>query len=108
MIILGNLIGAVAAVLGVIFTFFTWVIVIQALLSWVNPDPYNPIVRFLYSCTEPVYRPIRRILPRRSFGPVDFSPIIALLVLLFLNFFLVQTLSDYAAWMRLGSLPPRL
>ena len=108
MILLANLLGAIAAILSVVCTFFTWVVVIQALLSWVNPDPYNPIVRFLYAATEPLYRLIRRVIPRARYGAMDFSPIIALLLLLFVNAFLVQSLADYAAWLRMGSLPPRL
>lgn len=104
MIMLANLMNAVALVLQVVLTFLTWVIVIQALLSWVNPDPYNPIVRFLFAATEPVYRLVRRILPRRSFGPVDFAPLVAIFVLMFLNYFLVQSLRDYAFAIRAGIL----
>ena len=108
MIILGNFLNAVALVLQMVLSFFTWVVVIQAILSWVNPDPYNPIVRFLYSATEPLYRLVRRVLPRRNFGPIDFSPLVALFLLMFLNYFLVQVLRDYASWLRLGALPPQL
>lgn len=106
MIILANFLNAIANVLGIILTFFTWMIVVQALISWVNPDPYNPIVRFLHASTEPVYRILRRVLPRGHLGPVDFAPLVALFVLIFLNYFLVQTIKDYALWLRAGQLPP--
>lgn len=108
MIILANFLYAIAAVLQIVLTFFTWMIIIQALISWVNPDPYNPIVRFLYASTEPVYRLMRRFLPRVRIGPIDFAPLVALFMLLFLNYFLVQTLKDYSLWLRAGAFPPTL
>jgi YggT family protein len=75
-----------------------WMIIISALLSWVNPDPYNPIVRFLYSATEPVLRPIRRRLGI-SMG-IDFSPMIVILIIMFLKYFIVASLFDMGARMR--------
>jgi len=74
---------------------YMWVIIIRALLSWVNPDPYNPIVRFLYAVTEPVLRPIRRRLPTWQLG-VDFSPLVVILVIYFLQRFLVPVLYEIA------------
>ena len=71
--------------------FYKWVVIIAALLSWVNPDPYNPIVRFLYSVTEPVFRPIRRLIGHRL-GPIDISPIIVILAIIFIQSFLVRTI----------------
>ena len=70
-----------------------WIIIIRAVLSWVNPDPYNPIVRFIYQVTEPVMAPIRRWIPIRGMG-IDFSPIIILLVIVFLQSFLVKSLIE--------------
>jgi len=67
------------------------VIIIAALISWVNPDPYNPIVRFLHAVTEPVFRPIRRLVGYRL-GPIDISPIIVILAIIFIQSFLVRTL----------------
>jgi YggT family protein len=91
MIIIGNLIKVIATLLGLVLNIYMWIIIIRALLSWVNPDPYNPIVRFLYRITEPVLSLIRRKLPMGSFG-LDFSPVIVLLVIYFLQKFLVDTL----------------
>jgi YggT family protein len=72
-----------------------WIIIARAVISWVNPDPYNPIVRFLYSITDPVLLAIRRRLPL-SFGGIDFSPIVVILVIIFLQRFLVASLHDLA------------
>ncbi len=93
MFILGNFLHAIAVVLDIILTFYMWVIIIAALISWVNPDPYNPIVRFLYAATEPVLRPIRRKLPMTG---IDFSPLIVIAAIYFLKYFVVATLSDLA------------
>jgi YggT family protein len=90
MYVLGNLIYALAMVLNIAITAYIWIIVIRALLSWVSPDPYNPIVRFLTAVTEPVLGPIRRRLP--YMGGLDISPVIVILILIFLRYFLVPTL----------------
>src|SRR5512135_592228 len=91
MFVLGNLILSAAGILDMLLSIYKWVIIIAALISWVNPDPYNPIVRFLYSVTEPVLRPIRRIIGFRL-GPIDISPIVVILGIIFLQSFLVRTL----------------
>ncbi len=96
MFIIGNFISAVADVLYVVLNIYMWIVIIAALISWVNPDPYNPIVRFLYSVTEPVFNMVRRRLPFPPMG-IDFSPLIVLLVILFLQSFLVKTLHQIAA-----------
>ncbi len=94
MFVLGNLLSAVAAVLDIILTVYMWVIIIRALISWVNPDPYNPIVRALYAVTEPVLAPIRR---RLGFGiGIDFSPMVVILAILFLKYFLIASLREAA------------
>ncbi len=72
-----------------------YIVIISALISWVNPDPYNPIIRFLYSVTEPVFSAVRRVLPFPVVG-IDFSPIIVLLIILFLRQFLIRTLQQIA------------
>jgi YggT family protein len=92
MFVIGNLFIAVGNVLDILLTIYMWVIIIAALVSWVNPDPYNPIVRFLYGATEPVLRPIRRRLG--IFGGIDFSPLIVILAILFIKYFLVSTLIE--------------
>ena len=96
MFVLGNLISAAAVILGYILTALSWLVIIRALLSWVNPDPFNPIVRFLYGVTEPLLEPFRRIIPGRMIG-LDLSPIFALLFIWFLKLFVVNTLFGIAA-----------
>jgi len=93
MFILANFIIAIAQIVGVILTILTWIIIIRALISWVNPDPYNSIVQFLYRVTEPILMPIRRILP--AMGGFDLSPIVALVGIMFIRSFLVQTLIEF-------------
>ncbi|MBU0895914.1 MAG: YggT family protein, partial [Candidatus Omnitrophica bacterium] len=95
MFILGNLIAALATIIDYLLTIISWMIIIRALLSWVNPDPYNGVVRFLYGATEPMLAPFKRILPAYSIG-IDFSPIFALLTVWFIKLFLVRTLFGIA------------
>jgi len=89
MFILGNFFIALANVLDVVLTLVYWLILIRALISWVNPDPFNPIVQFLYNTTEPILSPIRRLMPPMA---IDISPIIVFLAVLFLKPFLVSSL----------------
>jgi YggT family protein len=95
MFVMGNLFQALAGVLALLIDILWWLIVIRALLSWVNPDPYNPIVQFIERATEPVLAPFRRLVPSHSIG-IDLSPLLALLLLYFLKIFLVQTLTELA------------
>ncbi len=90
MFVFGDLLISVATILDYLLGLYKWVVIIAALISWVNPDPYNPIVRFLYAVTEPLFRPIRRVIGHRL-GPIDISPIIVILVIIFLQSFLVRT-----------------
>lgn len=98
MFVFGNLIFALATILDYLLTIMNWMIIIRALLSWVNPDPYNAIVRFLYSVTEPILAPFKRIVPAYSMG-IDFSPIFALIAIWFVKLFLVRTLFGIAVRM---------
>jgi len=98
MFIFANLIQAVAQILDIAITLYIWIVIIRAILSWVNPDPYNPIVRFLYGITDPVLYQIRRFVP--VMGGIDLSPIILIFGLLFVKSFLVQTLYDLARVLR--------
>ncbi|OGW61779.1 MAG: hypothetical protein A2V83_08480 [Nitrospirae bacterium RBG_16_64_22] len=93
MFVAGNFLSALAQVLDMALTVYMWIVIVRALISWVNPDPYNPIVRFLVAATEPVLRPIRRLVPTYRIG-IDLSPLIVILAIYFLNFFLVRTLID--------------
>ena len=92
---LGHLIYAVAKIIDILLTVYIWILVIRAVLSWVNPDPYNPIVRFLYQLTEPLLSKVRRWIPIRGI-PIDFSPLILLLIIAFLQSFLVQSLVQFS------------
>lgn len=95
MFIIGNFLNAFAKVLDMALYFFMWVIIIRALITWVNPDPYNPIVQFLTRVTEPILSPIRRLLPTYRIG-VDLSPFIAILIIYFMRDFLVRSLMEIA------------
>ncbi len=89
--------NAAATVLDVVLQFLFYLILIRAVLSWVSPDPYNPIVQFLYRSTEPILRPFRRLLPPWRSGGVDLSPFVASLLIYFLRLFLVPMILYYAA-----------
>jgi len=94
MFVFSNFLIATAHILDIALTIYMWIIIIAALITWVNPDPYNPIVRFLYKATEPVLRPIRR---RLNLGiGIDISPVIVILIIIFLQSFLIKTLVETA------------
>ena len=99
MFVLENLIFALAKIIDMGLTIYIWLIIGRALISWVNPDPYNPIVTFLYRVTEPVLAPIRRWIPLRGMG-IDISPIIVILVIYFLQMFLVKTMIQLSISLR--------
>jgi YggT family protein len=95
MFIVSNFLGAMAAVLQMILWLYMWIVIASAVISWVNPDPYNPIVRFLRNATEPLLYRVRRSLPV-FVGGLDFSPLVVLVAIYFLQYFLVQSLRDLA------------
>lgn len=84
---LESLLVAFATLLISIISLYKWVIIIAALLSWVQPDPYNPIVQMLYRLTEPAYALVRKYIPT-VFGGMDMSPLIIIFALQFLEIFL--------------------
>jgi YggT family protein len=88
--VFGDLIIAISKILNSLLELYKWVIIISALLSWVNPDPYNPIVRFLYQITEPVLYRVRRYIG--SMGGIDLSPLVIILVIIFLQQSVVRIL----------------
>jgi len=100
MFVFSNLFVAVASVLSVILTVLYWLILIRALISWVNPDPYNPVVQFLNKTTEPILYPIRKMIPVQLGIGIDISPIIAFLIIIFARSFLVKTLLDISLRLR--------
>ena len=91
MFIIGNLLSATAQILKIVLELYMWIMIIRALLSWVNPDPYNPIVQFLNSITEPVLYRVRQLMPMSGMG-IDFSPMIVILAIIFLQSFLVNSI----------------
>ena len=95
MFVFSNLLTAIAKILDIVLVIFMWIVIARAILSWVNPDPYNPIVRFIHNITEPVLFQIRKRIPL-NFGGIDFSPILVLLAIIFLQQFVVQSLYDLA------------
>ena len=99
MFVVENFITALAQILDMALTLYMWVIIATAVISWVNPDPYNPVVRFLYRITEPVLAPLRRWLPLGGLG-IDFSPVIVILAIYFLKLFLVKTMIQAAVYFR--------
>lgn len=98
MFVAGNFLSALATVLDMALTFYMWVLIVRALLTWVNPDPYNPIVQFLYKVTEPVLHPVRRVIGGYRLG-IDLSPLVVIVVIIFLQQFLVATLREAARQM---------
>jgi YggT family protein len=94
-----NFIVALAKIIDMALTIYIWIILGRAIISWVNPDPYNQIVIFLYRVTEPVMAPIRRLIPIRGLG-IDISPIIVIMIIYFLQMFLVKTMMQFGNVLR--------
>ena len=100
--IVNNLLFGVAKVLDTILFLYMWVVIISALMSWVNPDPYNPIVRTLRSLTEPVFYKIRQWIPFVVIGGIDLSPIAVLLLIQFAQIVIVNSLYGLAGRVMMG------
>jgi len=96
MFMVSNFLFALAKLVEILLGVYMWIVIGRAILSWVNPDPYNPIVRFLHDVTEPALSRIRRYIPVFG-GGIDFSPMILILAIYFLMSFLVPTLKHMAA-----------
>lgn len=99
MFVFGNAVLGIAKVLEILLNIYMWVIIIRALISWVNPDPYNPIVQILIRMTEPVLRPVRKLVPPYKIG-IDLSPLIAILIIIFLQYAVIDTLKSIGYSMR--------
>ncbi len=95
MFVLGNFLEGLARVLDLALSLYMWLVIIRAVLSWVSPDPYNPIVRFLNRSTDPVLNWVRRRIPI-VFGGIDLSPMLVILAIVFLQSFLVRSLLQLA------------
>ncbi len=100
MFVVANLVIGVGQALHYILNIYLFIVVARAIISWVNPDPYNPIVRFLYMATEPVLRYVRRMMPVIS--GIDFSPIIVMVALFFIDQALIQSIIDYGVRLKAG------
>ena len=103
MFVAGNFLTALASVLHLLLQAYIWVVIIRALISWVNPDPWNPIVQMLNRLTDPLLEPIRRRMFRMmGYGGmgIDLSPLLLIAAIYFLDFFLVGTLTDLGMRMR--------
>ena len=96
MIVLANTLSAVALVLGSLLSLYFWIVIIAALLTWVRPDPYNPIVRALRTMTEPVFFRVRKWLPFTYSSGMDFSPVVVLLAIELFNRIVINSLAQYA------------
>ena len=90
---MGHLIMGIAEVLNMVLTIYMWVIIIRALISWVNPDPFNPVVQILQKLTEPVLKPLRNLIPVYRMG-IDITPLVAILIIIFLKRAVVLNLYD--------------
>jgi YggT family protein len=97
--VLGNLIYTLANLIELVLNAYLLIVIARAVLSWVDPDPHNPLVRFIHRVTEPVLRPIRDRLPTVAMG-LDLSPMVVLLAIYFLKSFLVGSLHDLATSLR--------
>jgi len=95
MFVFANLLTAIAAVLDVVLQTVLLIVFVNAILSWVRPDPHNPIVMFLDRVSDVVCSPIRKLIPT-ALGGIDFAPFLAMLILWFLRMFLVGTMRDLA------------
>ncbi|MFA5092607.1 MAG: YggT family protein [Candidatus Omnitrophota bacterium] len=100
MFIFANFISAAAQVLDFLLIATYWLVIIRTLISWVNPDPANLIVQFLYKITEPILEPIRRRMPMNFRFGLDISPVIVVLVIMFLRSFVIKSLFDLSIWIK--------
>jgi YggT family protein len=100
MFIVANFLKAIAAITDTVLTIYMYILIARAILSWVNPDPYNPIVNFLFRATEPVLQRIRRTLP--PMGGLDLSPLLVILAIYFLKMFVVNSVAELADRLKFG------
>ena len=96
MFVVSNFLNSIATLIDFVLSAYMWIVIGRAVISWVNADPYNPIVRFLREITDPVLNRIRRFIPLYG-GGIDFTPMILILLIIFLRSFLVPTLHNMAA-----------
>jgi len=102
MFIVGNILMGLSYVLDTVLFILMWIVIIRAVISWVNPDPWNPIVQFLSRVTDPILITIRNRIGFASAGGMDFSPIIAILIIMFLQYAVVDSIEGIAIRLRAG------
>lgn len=99
MVFIANIIDAIAGIIGGILNLYMYVIIASAILSFVNPDPYNPIVRFIRGITEPAFNFVRRYMPFLVVGGIDLSPLVIIVGIAFLQGAVVRNLHYLARMM---------
>lgn len=92
MAVMTSFMSALYFVLDTVLSLYFWIILAAVILSWVNPDPYNPIVRGIRSLTEPVFYRVRKWMPFTFMSGIDFSPVVVMLAIKFVQVFLAQLL----------------
>lgn len=102
MILLAHILSGIGQALHMLLWYFIIVVMIRAIISWVNPDPMNPFVRFLAASTDPIITPLRRYMP--NLGPIDIAPLVVFFILIFLDEALVGSLIDYALKLRYNAM----
>lgn len=104
MFIIANFLLAIAKIADIVLTLYLYIIIARAILSWVNPDPYNPIVSFLYRVTEPVMARVRRVLP--DMGGIDLTPMLIMLAIFFVQRFAINSVYELAYRLKMtGGMP---
>ena len=99
MILFGTFLSAVARILHIVLILYMWIVILRAVLSWVKVPSLYPVVVVLHNLTEPVLKPFRKIIPPSALGGIDVTPILVILVILFVDSFLVKSISLYAQQM---------
>ncbi len=99
MILFANFLRAIAGIIHFVLILYMWIIIIRAVLSWVKVPSLYPLVVVLHNLTEPVLRPFRKLVPPKTFGGIDITPIIVILLIYFVDAFLVKSISDIARQM---------
>ena len=100
MFILGNFVQAIAAILGKVLTLYTYVLVASVLMSWISPDPFNPIVQFIRAVTQPFFDLIRRVLPFTMVGMFDLAPLVAFLLIQLVQMAVIPSLYELGVRLR--------
>ena len=96
MIVLSTFLNAVANILHMVITAYIWVLIAAALISWIQPKPFNPIVQLLYKLTAPAYALVRKTRISTVFGGIDLAPLLLIFALEFIDMFFIGLLHEMA------------